>query len=313
MKNYLVETLLIPLEAYFTPSRLQARIESYVPNHYTLFQALTGERTTRMLAIEFISQIFLVTIVIPLVVVFVAHLLMPKANLRYMLGGLTASLMIGFIFGISLRMFSHFNKIMIGMIGFGVIVGSIFPVLFGIYSNLAQSTAPTDIAQAVDSEAGRLANALLLGSCVGICCRIFIATATQNVKVAMIIALIIIILIGIELSIASKPRVLMTNRVFSVTLLLSFSGWFILPLQIFIAAINYLLIRINPRLSRYLWHIAPVNWDDYFIFPALDTVPLLVALHNTDYDLFHRALRYVEQHAFQAKAAEKALKIIRSQ
>ena len=283
---------------------------SYVPNDYTFIQALCSDEQTRAQAIQFIGQICLATVIIPLITTLIAYQFMPKANLLYMLSGVGTSLVFGLVFGILPRLFSNFRRGIAGAVGFGVVFGSILCILFGIYSNIAQSTAPTAIARAVDSSSGKLANALLLGSCIGLFFRIFIGAATQNMKEAMKVGLIIIIPMGLFLAFFSKPHVLMTNRIAAISIILSFTGWFALPLQMLISISNLILVRANSKISSRLWTMAPVKWDDFLIFPAPDTVPLLVALWDANHDLYHKALERVQLHAFQSKAAEKTQKII---
>jgi hypothetical protein len=264
-------------------------------------------------ATYFLSQVFASAIIIPLLVAFIAWVLLPNANLPYMLLGALASVVLAVGFGILPRVFSYFRDGMAAALGFGVFFGSVLSVLMGIYSSVAGSTDPDAIAAVVDSPTGLAVNAVLLGTVLGMFIRIFVGSGEKDVRKAMLAGLIIIVPLALIFSLFSKPNVIVTNRLGSIFMLLAFTGWFILPFQIAISLINTLLVRIRPASVPRLWQFAPVNWDDFMVFPALDTVPLLVKLHDVDRSLYGKALERVRQHPFQFRYARIAQQRVNNQ
>lgn len=306
MVGFLADVFLIPFQAYFTPKRFLARVNTEVPAHFSFFEAVSRGNEVRRKATRFLIKILVSMMVIPLGITIIAWFMIPNANLPYMLLGAVSSLALGIAFGILPRVLFYFSGGMAGAIGFGVVFGSVFAVLLGVYSSLAGSTSPDAIAAAVDSPAGKMANAILLGATLGIVIRIFIGTLARDVRQTMLVGLILVIPFAILMSLFSKPDVLVTNRMAAVFAVAAFTGWFVLPIQLLIGVVNVILVRSNPNRSPSLWRISPVNWDDFLIVPMPDTVPLLIKLYDVDRDLYRKAFERVRQHTFQSRFANTA-------
>jgi hypothetical protein len=306
LKQFILDAFLIPLEAYFTPRTFRNRLTKYVPDHYTFLQALTASPENRRKALRFLAQLCASMLIIPVLAALITWLLLPNANLPYMMVGALASVVLGIGFGILPDAFSHFKYGMAGGIAFGVFFGSILSVLMGVYSSVAGSTSPDAINAVVNGPTGLAVNAVLLGSFLGMAIRVYVATVAKDVRQTMLVGLIILIPLTISLALFSSPRVLMTNRLAGICSLLAFTGWFVLPVQLLISVVNIFLVKTNPDLAPRLWKIAPVNWDDFLIFPMPDTIPLLENLYEVDRNLYQNALERIRLHPFQSRYARIA-------
>ena len=84
-------------------------------------------------------------------------------------------------------------------------------------------------------------------------------------------------------------------------------------LELPISLSSWLISKLHPRSSRWLWRICPVRWDDVILLPLPGLPNLLATLVRQNAALGNLALQETSEHKFQYRAAFKARSLLAQQ
>jgi hypothetical protein len=173
--------------------------------------------------------------------------------------------------------------------------------LMGVFSmlTLAEIAARNslEVAQVVDSATLDYPNMFILGGGFGIIFSMFTgylfgAKGTVLVALPLGIASTVLLASGHDTDIGAS------NAAAGITAVVLLTHLVWQPLYFAMGLITYLLAKMNPAWSRFLWRVSPASWSEFCYVPLVGLSSLVMALYQMDPAAGLQAVKWLKRHPF---------------
>lgn len=308
LSNALLNGLLLPFRIYLKPTAFRSYVNTLAPDllpDYSLLEAIGDLKNPLTRAGIFSLSIqYLVAFIWVPTALFITYLLVPNASWEYMQAGQGTSILFGMalMFVLSLQ----------GSVTTGIAIGVSFGIMFSIASGinsayLSSEAARLNLPLALVVDQGRPSIWSYLNWCVwfgiiaSIMCSVFFIVKTA-VLFGLISALVFLGLMIANVDAPGAPGLLTAGLAFALVT----THLILLPFQLVITSITWVLLPIFPQYVRWYWWFSPLRWDEFVCVPLPGTVEMLTLLHQKSARQGERAIEEVFRNRFQRVAAEKA-------
>jgi hypothetical protein len=308
LSNAFLNGLFLPLRIYLKPTEFRNYVNTLAPEllpDYSLLEAVGDLRNpvTRAGLLSLSIQYLVAFIWVP-VVLLITYALMPNAEWEHMRTGQGTSI----LFGMALMFVLSLQGSVTSGIAIGVSFGIIFSIVSGINSAyLSSEAARLNLSIAVVVDQGRPSIWSYLNWCIGfgiiasIMCSVFFSVKT-TVLFGLVSAVAIFVLLVANVDAPGAPSLLVAGIAFALVT----THLILLPFQLVIVSITWVLLPSFPQYVHWYWWFSPLRWDEFVCVPLPGTVELLTQLYRKSARQGERALDEVFRNRFQRVAAEKA-------
>jgi hypothetical protein len=290
LRHPVLGALILPFVLYFSPWRYERYILTYVGRWHYFLDPLSDPRV-RPAALSVVMQAVLSIAIYTALMIVLSLLLIPNAKLEYYLIGILIQPVMVILIMITHGFSADFVLGMLFVLGTGGYLGITLTFLLGGYRTVPGSP---ELGTFVDSLGGQLFISTGLMITLGMMSRLLFGIMQRDSRYSQTIGYVILLLFVGIVGFAAKTELPDLYYVGTIVLMMTYSGLWLLPFQVVIAAVIGIQVMIDPARASRLWPFTPTAWDQFFLLPTPDVSLILRTLYRLDRDNFHEFARACE-------------------